>query len=539
MKILSYLFVIAFLAMTFSACDDDSSGDEKIVTGGEIPDNYTGPVTRILEDNVHATKQNSTYELVEADFNYSHMYAYNRIFKHLNANGYSHDRLVSGKLTADLLSRYDILFINLMDNDKPNYSEEEIENVRAWVEAGGGLFLIADHTNVYRHAEMSNPLLAPYGIEIRYEIAVDVSPHTVSGLGWILVQDLRQHPVNEGIIEYSLQTGGPVDGPGGTGYTSSGGWGDYWDESHTGGFYGNWIKDEGEQSGPQPVVQAVSYGQGGVFVAGDQNMFGDPFIWFLDNDGLAFNAFEWLAHRSDEAIPLRNRPAAGLNIRVDTAADSLSQGKAGVDYHYTFYVNLNRVREVTAHATRTPLPFTPDVYMVLEPRISVDASSFEEMDEVLESGGQVVYVMSAENMTDTRRNLLSELTDRYSFDPGFVDGSGNPVDLTDEPTINTINHITADREFRGEAPVLPVCAELKCPGHAILTAADENGNSCDLMCSYDTDNGRIILSLTGMFFREWCLKDEHDVPDYNFTEGLYSQGCYVLELGLTDILLEY
>lgn len=529
--------MIVFLAV---ACDDDSSSGEKVVTGGEIPVDYEGPVTRILEDNVHAIKQNSTLGLVESDFLYTHMYGYRRIFRHLNENGYSHDRLVSGKLTSDLLKNYDIVFINLMDSDKPDFTEQEIEDVRKWVEGGGGLFVIADHTNVYRHAEKTNPLLAPYGIEIRYEIAIDVSPHTVSGLGWILVQDLTDHVVNAGIYEYCLQTGGPIDGPGGTGFTSESGWGDFWDESNDFGFYGNWSKEESEPWGPQAVVQAVSYGEGGVFVAGDQNMFGDPYIFFIDDDGLAFNAFEWLAHREDEDVPLRNRPTTGLNIRIDTASDQLSMGKTGGDEHYTFYVNMNRVQDVTAHASRTVLPFTPDVHMNVEPKQSVDASSLDEMNSVLENGGQVVAVFAPEEMNSYRRALIEYLNETYELELQFENSDGDSMDLTLlETEVGTFEHMTVDREFRGEYPVLPSCADLKCPGHAILTAANDDGDSCDLICEYPVLNGRILISFNGQHFRRGCLLGEHDTPVYKYDEGVYSRGCYVLNLGLTDILLEY
>ena len=527
-KLILYLAYLMFL-LSVSCDNDNPDSSEKIVLGGNVPDDYTGTVTRVLEDNVHTIKQNSTLILNENDFRYTHMYGFDRLFNHLHRYGYAHDRLVSGRFTKELLSNYDVLFINLVDDTRPGFSEEEIAAVEDFVKNGGGLFVIADHTNVYNHAEMTNPLLAPYDITIRYEIAVDVAPHSVSGLGWILVSDLREHPVNNDIYEYSLETGGPLDGPGGIGFTSPQGWGDAWDPNMEEGYYGNWTKDPGEPSGPQSVVQAVEYGQGRVVVVGDQNIFGDPYLFFIDNSGLAFNAFEWLAHRENDSPHLKDQPSEGLNIRIDTKADDLNMGKSGQNDHYTFYTNLNRVAAVTAHATRRPLPFLPDVSMVVEPIYMPDASSLDEMNRVLDAGGQVALVIEPTSISEASRNFMNY----WGIDWGLKDKDGNDFDINSSGNVySVLSDAVTTTEVRGKNLKLSRCAELTCPGHAILSAENENGN-CDLICSYDVSGGRFLLILTGKLFRRSDLGDVHDVP------AGYREAAYMLELGLTDILLDY
>ncbi len=509
------------------SCEDSKRGSEQVVIGGRPPAGYQGRVTRILEDNVHAIKQNSTLKLNESDFRYVHMYGYARLFEQLNLHGYSHDRLVGGTLTPELLSRYDVIFLNLMDESRPSFTPDEIEAVRQFVHRGGGLFVIADHTNVYRHAEMTNPLLEPYGISIRYEICVDVSPHTVSGLGWILVSDLRPHPVNEGVFEYSLQTGGPLDGPGGIGFTSPSGWGDKWNPDMKDGYYGNWTRDPDEVSGPQSVAQAVEYGSGRVFVVGDQNIFGDPYIHFIDNRPLALNAFEWLAHREGEN--LRDQPLPGLNIRIDTAADNLSCGKSGMPDHYTFYTNLNRVAAVSALATRRPLPWTPDVLMWLEPSRTVEDDVLEEADAVLASGGQLAIVVHPGQMTAASIQLLQH----FGLADVYEDPSGNPVDLAASSVNQTLSEVTLRQKLRTREIRLASCPAIACPGHAVWTAEDASGAACDLLCEFPSRNGRILVSFAGGYYRRSALGDVHDVPKDA------SEMAYLLELGFTDVLLEY
>ncbi len=522
---LIWLFTMA--CSQVASCDDPSGTDRRVVIGGRPPAGYTGNTTRILEDNVHAVKQNSTIKLNESDFRYAHMYGYSRLFEQMNLHGYSHDRLTEGRLTPSLLADYDVVFLNLMDETRPAFTEDEIEAVRAFVHAGGGLFVIADHTNVYRHAELTNPLLAPYGIEIRYEICVDVSPHTVSGLGWILVTDVREHPVHGDVLEYSLQTGGPVDGPGGVGFTSAGGWGDLWNPEMKEGYYGNWTKDPGEQSGPQAVVQAVEYGSGRVFVVGDQNIFGDPYLMFLDNRGLALNGFEWLAHRETEAM--RDSPMPGLNVRIDTAADNLSTGKAGTTNHYTFFTNLNRIAALSALATRRPLAWIPDVLLWLEPSRVVADEVLEEADTVLANGGQLTLVLHPGQISPASIHLLQH----FDLAAGFETSAGAAVDLSETAVVDRLENVTLAPKLRDRTVTLASCPAIRCPEHAVWTATDASGGSCDLLCEFPLLNGRFLVSFAGEFYRRSAQGDVHDVPKDA------SEAAYLLELGLSDVWLEF
>ncbi len=524
--------VLGLFLLTTTACDDeDIRAHEEIVTGGTVPETWDGTVTRILEDNIHAIKQNSSLVFDETTFAYSKTYGYTRLFDHLNASGYTHDRITGGALTADLLSRYDILFINLVSDTRPEFSEEEITAILDFVYAGGGLFVVADHTNVYEHAQRVNPFLNPMGINVRYESAVDVGEHAMVGKVWIRIDDMADHPVTADVTEISFLTGGTLDGPGGVAFISEEGWGDFWNpdnEEKPVGKYGNILYDEGEDMGPLSVSQAVEYGAGRVFVVADQNTLGNPYLHFLDNGTLAFNAVEWLARRENDDPPVRLRREAGFHLRIDSLSNDCSVSKSYSPDHFTFYFNLSRNREMVPYATRGPLPATPDAFMVLDPKVDVAPQDLNEAHRVLDEGGQVILIVDATAFTSHAATFLGE----FIPDAGLEDADGNPFvpGLEDVPPF--VENGSVALPLRGGTRLLPQCPALTCPGHTLLSATSDQG-TCDLLCAYPAGNGRFLLALTGAYFRQAAMGSVHEEP-----EGL-QRAYYELQMELVEQLLAW
>ena len=73
--------------------------------------------------------------------------------------------------TPELLRDYDVLIIK---TPTAPFAPEEIEAVTAWVRAGGGLFLIGDHTNVFGTSSYLNPLARRFGLRFRYDSTYDL-----------------------------------------------------------------------------------------------------------------------------------------------------------------------------------------------------------------------------------------------------------------------------------------------------------------------------------------------------------------------------
>ncbi len=74
--------------------------------------------------------------------------------------------------TPDLLAGYDVLIIK---TPTAPFTPAEIDAIEAWVRAGGGLFLIGDHTNVFGTSSYLNPLARRFGLRFRYDSTYDLA----------------------------------------------------------------------------------------------------------------------------------------------------------------------------------------------------------------------------------------------------------------------------------------------------------------------------------------------------------------------------
>lgn len=476
-----------------------------------MPEGWNGPVTRILEDNIHSTKQNSTLLLTEKDFDYSHTYGFSRLFRHANLNGYPHDRITGGTLTPEILGNYDILFINLVHDSRPDFTEAERTAILDFVASGGGLFVIADHTNVYEHAQRLNPILEPAGIRIRYETAIDKGSHSVQGAGWILIDDFVEHPVTRDVKEIMFLTGGTMDADSPLAFNSEDGFGDHWNPDNPDkpvGKYGNWVQDEDEDSGPLPLSAAAEYGEGRIFVIGDQNLFGNTVLYFLNNSTIAFNAIEWLGKRENDVPGLRNVKPDGFNIHLDAQADAFTMVQSwDTDDHLSFYFNLSRQNNVRAHSTRSPLPWTPDAFLLVDPVNPVEPPMLAEADDVIASGGQVLLVQDATGITTAAVDFFQH----FVPEAGLTTSDGSPFSFQVGAVVDFILNAEIALPLRGSTHTLPWCPAVKCPGHALLTANSPEG-SCDLLCAWETDQGTFLLSMAGGFFYQPLMGSVHTKP---------------------------
>jgi hypothetical protein len=259
---------------------------------------------RILVDSIHA---HNAFQLEPgaSPYSYHYAYGYRRGFDYLRERGVQVDEATSGRIDAAALDGHKLLFINLVSADLPPFMVDEIRAIKSFVENGGSLFIITDHSNCYYHAYKLMPLMEELGIQVTTETACDKAPFARgAGNGWITITSFVPHPVTAGLQAIGTQTGGTVDDRFAIARTSGLGWGDQWGYSPYGekgnaGNYGNWKQDPGERTGPLGVLLAKELGKGRIFVASDQNMFGDPFLNYADNYKLWLNAASWLLDRKE------------------------------------------------------------------------------------------------------------------------------------------------------------------------------------------------------------------------------------------------
>lgn len=389
----------------------------------------------ILVDIYHTDIQNpEDYRLHRDQYNYQGSYGFHRLFEHLENNDYPWRSIRTMPLSEQRLEGYSILFINLLHERNPDFTDEEVELIIEFVENGGGLFVIADHTNVYRHAERINRFLIPMGIEVMYHTAVDRAPrYSISGSGWITMFNFADHPVTEGLTTIGFKTGGPLKTEHGVAFTSDESFADLWDEEMDAGFYGDWVQGDDhelEPSGPLAVVAAAEFGQGRVAVVGDQNIFGDGWLNFGNNFELATNIVEWLAKNEDAEHPLRLQKRKGHNVAYEGRVSYLQPARTHRDGYYWFFIESNRNEEITARVTPTLETFNTDTLFLLSSDIKFASQhddlnqlryEEEELDEIaqyLEEGGQVVISFEADKIEAPTIQLLERLAPDFEIIAG-------------------------------------------------------------------------------------------------------------------------
>ncbi len=78
---------------------------------------------------------------------------------------------ITDSITSQVLADCDVLILKIPTR---SYAEDEIESVVEFVEGGGGLFLIGDHTNVFGSSTYLNAVAKRFGFKFRYDCLFDV-----------------------------------------------------------------------------------------------------------------------------------------------------------------------------------------------------------------------------------------------------------------------------------------------------------------------------------------------------------------------------
>lgn len=497
------------------------------------PECYERPVEGegpwILSDHYHARKQNhEDYVLDKQTFGYQGVFGFRRVFDHVERADYNWSSIRTMELSPERLEGFDTLFINLLSNDRPDFTDDEVQTIIDFVDEGGGLFVIADHTNVYDHAERINRFLIPMGIEVLYSIAVDFPPeHSVAGLGWILVTDFADHPVTEDLEMISLQTGGAMVG-GGVAFSSDESFADYWDPTDDGGYYGNWAWDgdeEVEPTGPLEVHQALEYGEGRIVVAGDQNMFGDAWTHWGDNFEVFMNSMEWVSQQDGVGDqPLRDLRPVGTLIDVDQSKNGYRGGKPGANGMFSFYVNMNRDREVTGRGS-IRFDNEADVLMITTPAEAFTEGELEGVREYLTAGKTVVVTFDPLTVEPAAASLLAELAPDFSLEsggeevdlstlreaeavlPGKIEGAATVVGTADAFDLDMPIGIYETDPADADDPEseVPYLWDLTTSWGEPLVQAEVGGRTVDIMRRAEVGGGELVIMVQDGLWRNKSL----------------------------------
>ncbi|MBU1510077.1 hypothetical protein KKD52_06920, partial [Myxococcota bacterium] len=164
---------------------------------------------------------------------------------------------------------------------------------------------------------------------------------------------------------------------------------------------------------------------------------------------------------------------------------------------FTFLINLSRNAEVIAHATRAPLDYLPEVFMVADPVDTVDASSLAEADAVLDAGGTVVLIQDPVRTTAATVAFIQH----FLPEPGLATSAGAPWTYADGYYDEALTDVRVTLPLRAQTHTYPACPALTCPGHAVLSGT-AGADTCDILCEYPAGNGRFLLMLAGAWFNQ-------------------------------------
>lgn len=211
------------------------------------------------------------------------------------------------------LQGVDAIVLDLASADRPPFLVSEIQALTRYVENGGGLLVVVDHTNCYFHNHVLGPLFEQIGVKLSASTACDRKPQTLSdGNGWIAINSFSAHPVVESLECVAFQSGGCVDEQYGIARTSNKGWGDWarvpmYGNGSSLGFYGDFAQQPAEPAGQQSVIAAKSLGDGRIVIIGDQNAIGGMFLNYADNRRLWLQSLRWLTKHKTEHTPAQEQ----------------------------------------------------------------------------------------------------------------------------------------------------------------------------------------------------------------------------------------
>ena len=389
----------------------------------------------VLIDMRHA-HDFSDYPLTVDDRFYHRLYSFHRAFEGLKARGVRVEKYDSqDPITPVTLAHCKALFMNLPSADKEPFLISEIYAIRDFIENGGSLFLITDHTNCYFHQSRLTPLFHELDIKPQHYGVCDKEQSLgSSGYGWIYVDKFDDHPVTKGLRQIAFQTGGGVDPRFAVAWSGASSWRDapimpIYGEADV-AFFGNFTPDPDEPVGASGVVLAKEFQKGKIVVVADQNLFSPFFLHYLDVYRLWNNAFSWLLDRpelADVAQYIRSLKQDRLVVCwEELERDAPRFGDPDPKGYYNVYTALCRYYNVFCIANDDP-ELVPDLTIVLHGGTTYSPQAFDYAYKRLLEGKPLVVLDPDDDVLEDENTeiaaLLKKLVDEANV--GVKSSSAN------------------------------------------------------------------------------------------------------------------
>lgn len=202
--------------------------------------------------------------------------------RYLESIGYT-SSIINEPISADTLRGTSVFII---DTPSKNFSSTEIEQLVNFVEEGGGLFILGDHTNVVNCYITLNPLLNRFSIRLNFDYSMLQEPHFSSLAAIDSFEETGGGTLSigawDGMIFYTLKY---------TSWADQGNWG-----ASDNAFIGNLKPEENEEYGVLPICATVNHGFGRVVVISNSDSIQSPLLPY--NHKFLAKVIDYLNHEN-------------------------------------------------------------------------------------------------------------------------------------------------------------------------------------------------------------------------------------------------
>ncbi|MDR3120600.1 MAG: GldG family protein, partial [Clostridiales bacterium] len=253
---------------------------------------------RVLVDEYHSNWEWTDEAYDESWFGERSGYNYYCFYEYIGK--FYETRRNTGRITPETLSETDVL---ILKTPTEPYDDAEIAAVTAFVEGGGGLYMLGDHTNVFGTDANLNQIAARFGLRFRYDCTYEL---TSGSLSEYEAPALLPHPVVSHLPHFLFATSDTLE----TGWLTEDvivGYGlknlpaDYSQLN----FFPADTNTGAVEFGAFIQCAALPYGKGRVLAFTDSTVFSNFWMHMKGKPELLLGSLEWLNRENVLPIPPR------------------------------------------------------------------------------------------------------------------------------------------------------------------------------------------------------------------------------------------
>lgn len=206
----------------------------------------------------------------------------NSTLRYLDSIGYN-TRMLNSPISPDSLRDLSILVI---ETPEKGFTPLEIGYLMDFVDDGGGLFILGDHTNLLDCYLNLNPILEKFGLHLNFDYSMLWEPHFPSLASYDSTEETAGGTLmvnrSDALIFYALK------------YTTWADKGDWNAQSRA--YLGNVIPDGDEDYGFLPICASVNFGKGRIIAIANSDSFSGPNLIY--NYGFVGKVISYLNHEN-------------------------------------------------------------------------------------------------------------------------------------------------------------------------------------------------------------------------------------------------